>query len=57
MMELSLVTMWILAIISIALVIITAYMGFVFAFFYTLDERCCCYFYHNGGIKHDIRRV
>ena len=33
MMELSLVTMWILAIISIALVIITAYMGFVFAFF------------------------
>mgnify|MGYP003594943971 CR=1 FL=1 len=33
MIELPLISMWILAIISIALVIITAYMGFVFAFF------------------------
>ena len=36
MMELSLISMWILAIISIALVIITAYMGFVVAFFISL---------------------
>ena len=56
MMELSLISMWILAIISIALVIITAYMGFVVAF-YKPDERYSYYFYHNGGIKHDIRRV
>ena len=33
MIELPLISMWILAIISIALVIITAYMGFVVAFF------------------------
>lgn len=35
-MELSLISMWILAIISIALTIATAYMGFVVAFFIIL---------------------
>ena len=36
MMELSLVTMWILAIISIALIIASAYIGATVAFFISL---------------------